>query len=85
MGSPADVCNLINSWITTMGLESEVRYDRSGVILPDGVAALSFQIHRDTVRSILITRPTGELLKPLQGCRNRGLCAGQPKGSNRTH
>lgn len=68
MGTPADICDQINSWITAAGLGTPWRDDTSRVILPNGVAAVSFHIHHDAVRSIWISRPTGELLELL--CRN---------------
>lgn len=68
MGNPVAVRDLINSWIHAAGLGSQWRDDTSGVILPDGVEALSFQIHDNTVRAIWITRPTGELLELLCRC-----------------
>lgn len=68
MGTPVDTCDQINSWITAAGLGTPWRDDTSRVILPDGVAAVRLHIHRDVVRSIWITRPTGELLELL--CRN---------------
>jgi hypothetical protein len=68
MGDPVGLRDQINSWISTAGLETQRRDETSNVILPEGVAAVSFQIHRDTVRAIWITRPTLELLELL--CRN---------------
>jgi hypothetical protein len=65
MGSPDEVRDQLDAWITAARLETEGRDEASGVLLPDSVSAISFQVHRELVRAVWITRPTGELLELL--------------------
>lgn len=73
MGEPEQIRRELNERIATTGITSPWFDKSSGVNLPDGVGAVSFHIHGGLVRSIMVSRPTSDLLEIL--CR-----WGQPVG-----
>lgn len=67
MGEPEQIRRELNARIAAAGIASPWFDESSGVNCPDGVASIDFYIHGGRVRSILISRPTTELLEIL--CR----------------
>jgi hypothetical protein len=67
LGEPEEVRAEFNERISAAGIASRWCDESSGVLLPDGVEAISFSVYAGLVRSIWITRPTGQLLEIL--CR----------------
>ncbi|MUL80761.1 MULTISPECIES: hypothetical protein [unclassified Mycolicibacterium] len=65
MGEPDQIRLELNERIATAGIATQWFDESSSVCLPDGVEAISFSLHAGLLRSIWITRPTGELLEIL--------------------
>ncbi|WP_396908078.1 hypothetical protein [Mycolicibacterium sp.] len=68
LGTPEQLRDLLNKRIAAAGIASPWTETSTGVRLPDGVESISFRVHAGFVRSIWITRPTGELLDLLLDC-----------------
>ncbi|WP_135454180.1 hypothetical protein [Mycobacterium sp. DL99] len=67
MGEPEQIRRELNARIAAAGIASEWFDESSGVNCPDGVDAIDLYIHGGLVRSILVSRPTSDLLEIL--CR----------------
>ncbi|WP_301123482.1 hypothetical protein [Mycolicibacterium fortuitum] len=68
MGTPERLRDLLNEQFAGAGIASPWTDTSTGVRLPHGVESISFRVHGGLVRSIWITRPTGELLDVLVDC-----------------
>lgn len=65
MGTPSAVAELINAAITNRGLETSYTDEQSGVLLHDGVEALTYSERDGQVVAIAVDRPTGEMIELL--------------------